>query len=204
MYCSNCGAPLKENAEFCDVCGANQPQLYAEKPLAENDPMNLSQGQLRTDDPQPSEFKLGWYHFLIYFSLFAAAALQVYNAMQMFTGLQYAKAGVLPDEAHARFSALKPLDMTFGVLLLLDAAFIIVTRFLLAKFKKSGPICLYLCSVFAIVLSLAYTITINSIVGVDPFEVNALGEVVGQSLVVGAILIYNIVYFTKRKSLFVN
>ncbi|MBQ5968681.1 MAG: zinc ribbon domain-containing protein [Clostridia bacterium] len=27
MNCSNCGAPLKENAEFCDVCGANQPSF---------------------------------------------------------------------------------------------------------------------------------------------------------------------------------
>ena len=76
----------------------------------------------------------------------------------------------------------------------------IVYLFLLSKFKKSGPICLYLCSVFAIVLSLAYTITINSIVGVDPFEVNALGEVVGQSLVIGAVLIVNIVYFTKQNT----
>ena len=200
MNCSRCGALLQEGTKVCDACGFEQPSPdVTQKTMYDT---TYNQDNTQTPGVEKPAVKLGWFHFLIYFSLFAAALLQLANAFQLFTGFQYVRIGADAASVYLRFPDLKPLDYSFAVLYILDAVFIIATRFLLAKFKKSGPVCLYLCSVIALLFNVAYTVISSNIVGANVFDPSALGQLVGQNLALVVVLVINIIYFTKRKELF--
>ena len=77
MLCPKCGNPVEEGDRFCLNCGA---------PVAESAPEPQQVAPATSLQPQP---KMGWFKFLIYFSLFAAAVLNVVNAIQLLTGSHY-------------------------------------------------------------------------------------------------------------------
>ena len=70
MYCKNCGTKLPENAIFCTVCGEPVDNAV---PLPA-DPATLPQ----------NTYPMKWHKFLIYFQLFAAALISLYNAVECF------------------------------------------------------------------------------------------------------------------------
>ena len=125
MYCPKCGAQVPDNASFCQACGA---PLSAAPANAAAPAMGMK-----------------WHKFLIYFALFASAVINLVNALQLITGLQYGDAA---DAVYAMFSTLKVLDIGYGVILLATVVYTVVTRFYLAKFKASGPLMLMMLYFF--------------------------------------------------------
>ena len=73
-----------------------------------------------------------WFKFLIYFSLFAGALLNLGNAVIYLTGSGYdGKA----DLVWAFFDGLKGLDTFMGIACILIAIFQVFTRFKLSSFS---------------------------------------------------------------------
>ncbi|MBR5239177.1 MAG: hypothetical protein IKW04_01200, partial [Clostridia bacterium] len=147
------------------------------------------------------EQPMKWYKFLIYFSLFAAAVLNLSTGIQLLTGAHYQGDAELVYEV---FAGLKSVDMMMGIASIAFAVFALYTRFQLSGFRKNGPAVVVAFYAFSAVLNIAYLIGLNSVIP---------AEVIGQlntssffsSIITSAVLVVaNKVYFDKRKHLFVK
>lgn len=83
--------------------------------------------------------------------------------------------------------------------MILIGGFSIFTRFLLSKYRKNGPLFLYILCGIGDGLSLIYSIAVMNISGV-----NQVANGVVSVIVSAVFIIFNIRYFGKRKNLFTN
>ena len=140
-----------------------------------------------------------WFKFLIYFALFAGAVLNLIGAIPYFIGSAY---GADSAQIYSYFKGLRTVDLIYGVLCLGLVALALVARFSLSGFKKNGPTMLYILYGANILFGIIYAIAVG-IVCHDmsiAFSSGTIGSLVGS----GVMLAVNIVYFNKRKHLFVN
>ena len=190
MFCKNCGTELTDGATFCQNCGT---QVEAE----------IQQNPAPTSIPAQPELPMGWFKFIINFSLFAAAVLNVLNAVTYLAGTQYEGEA---EFVWAFFPDLKSLDIFMGIAVLVLAAYAIITRFQLAKFRKIGPPLLILMPFLTIVIQVIYAAGVVSVFSDlmpahEAIDFVRLGSNIAGNLVLE---IVNIIYFNKRKHLFVN
>ena len=160
--------------------------------------------QLQSGIPvQPTvDMPMKWHNFLIYFSLWVSAVMNVRNGFMMFTGAHYG------GENEARmvynfFDGLKSVDVIMGLLFIGMAVFAIVTRFSLAKFKEKGPKLLLAVYALNAVLSLGYPLLASAVTGMALSELmdsSAVGNIVGAVVMI----FINKTYYDKRAHLFVN
>ena len=152
-----------------------------------------------------AEKQLGmkWFHFLIYFVLWANAAILILSSLSYFTGGIYES----PSQVYTQYPALQLIDMLYGAAMCCFGVFCIITRSKLAKFKVGAPNLVYVFYIFGnIVLPIAYNvialIAIGSVGDVIPTLTDPymIGTIVGTIIVVAL----NKVYFNKRAHLFVN
>lgn len=204
MFCAKCGNQIAEGSAFCNNCGTAVTPQSAQQPVQEpvyQQPVYQQPVQPVQDlTPQPS---MKWYKFLIYFSLWAGAVLNIFSAISMLTGSQYGTDGEA-ELVYAMFEDLKTLDMLCGIFALVLAVFSIYTRFQLAGFKQKAPMFLTILYAGVCVYDLIYIIGCT----------NALPEYVlsemdftsmYSNLVTSAVMIFvNMSYFKKRAHLFVN
>ncbi len=141
--------------------------------------------------------RMGWYKFLIYFALWLGSVLNLWNGIQMATGLVYSDDAAI---VYGYLPSLRIVDILYGALLLLCAAFGIYTRFMLAQFRKIGPTCLYALYAAIIVLPLGYAVLVSALIGANVLESDTLASAATSAVM----LVVNIVYFRARKDLFVN
>lgn len=149
--------------------------------------------------PQPSggyAMPMKWHKFLIYFSLWAGAVLNVGTAIGYLTGSIYTD----PETVYHTYAGLKTVDLLMSIVILAFAVLLIVTRFALAGFKVNAPkLLLIVYAVYAAVLLLYPLI----LVGVTGLSYTDLWEPV--QLISNTVMIFaNKVYYDKRASLFVN
>jgi hypothetical protein len=190
MLCPKCGNPVEEGDRFCLNCGA---------PVAESAPEPQQVAPATSLQPQP---KMGWFKFLIYFSLFAAAVLNVVNAIQLLTGSHYGNSDAA-KLVYMVFPDMKGIDMITGFCMIAMAAVALIARFRLAGFHKNGPTLLYIVYAGNTIINLIYYFAAGSIVS---FEVltKASSNVITNAVVSIVMIIINVTYFGKRKHLFVN
>ncbi len=148
-----------------------------------------------------------WFHFLIYFLLFAGAVIDVLYGVTVLTGAQYTSEDGknIADKVYFVFKNLKGYDIVYGIELIALGAFRIFTRFSLASYKENAP--KYLTATY--IASAAITAFYNfAVMGMLPKEAYSLSEVlikVGIIVAISAVMvILNKIYFGKRKYLFVN
>lgn len=175
MYCKNCGTKLSENATFCTVCG---------EPVDNTAPLPADPATL----PQ-NTYPMKWHKFLIYFQLFAAALISLYNAVVCFRAV-FLGLGV--------FGPWNAFYAIGGVISVVLAVWAIYVRFRLAGFRKNGPklYILFLAincvfQVLNLVISFGGDITTTS---------SAIGSVMSSALM----LVLTNIYYKKRAELFVN
>lgn len=202
MNCKNCGSQIPEGNVFCTNCGA---PIDGQDPNTQYNPYAQNQGpQFNPYQPPFSPMAvtpMKWFKFLIYFSLWAGAVLNLLNGILFLTGAQYEGAKEL---VYALYSGLQTVDVVTGLLCIALAIFGIVTRFALAKYKKVGPKLLIIGYVGVIVVNLFY------VVGTSIVLPELVGEIIDyQSYIVGCIgnavmIILNYIYFNKRSHIFVN
>ena len=163
-----------------------------------------SSTQLQSSTPvQPTaDTPMKWHKFLIYFSLWASAVMNVLNSFVMFTGAHYG------GENEARmvynfFDGLKSVDIIMGVLFIGIAIFAIVTRFSLAKYQSKGPKQLLAVYGLNAVLTVAYPLLASAVTGMELSELMDSSTI--SSIVSSVVMILiNKTYYDKRAHLFVN
>ena len=222
MFCPNCGTNVGNAERFCPNCGAalNQntasanPQPNYQQPNYQQpnyQQPNYQQPSYQQPNYQPVyqqpvqqyPYPMNWYKFVIYFALFAGAVLNAINGILHLTGSVWEMQNVSADMVYAVFGGMQAVDIIYGIGAIALAAFDIVTRMHLAKFRKTGPKFLSVCYGVAVGLALLYIILTSAVTGIS------IGDLVGATeilqLVVSIVmLVVNVVYFNKRASLFVN
>ena len=143
--------------------------------------------------------KMGWYKFLINFALWVGAIANLAMGILYLTGYIYIAEEVDPAMAYMAFPQLKTYDVIYGVGCCLLAVLQIVARFRLARYKKNGPALLNASYIIAIALSVLYSFLLGRLFG----HTGALVESMTGLITSAVILLINIVYFKKRKELFV-
>jgi len=181
MNCTNCGQPINDNAAFCEHCG--QPRQEVEQqPVITPPPMK-------------------WFKFLIYFSLFAGAALNLINGITTILGTQY---GEYAELVYATFGSLRTFDIACGIYLILLAIFTIYVRFRLSGFRKNGPKLFMFVYVGIIVFTLIQTFGSMAILPQEAWgdlNFTSVGTNIATNIAYMAI---NYTYLKKRAHLFVN
>ncbi len=155
------------------------------------------QPQFQFQPQQQPPLPMKWFKFLIYFSLFFSCLVNVVTGINYLTGNIYISQGVTANLVYAIFPSMKGFDLFNGIACFALGVFAIITRFALAKYKKSGPMFLYSLYVANAVVALIYGIGATV----------ALGEVAFNPISIGGtvlMIVLNVVYFNKRKHLFVN
>ena len=213
MLCPNCGSLLTDGSRFCPYCGSQleaQPAqetapVRSEPYVTQEDPRTPPRYDVIPADPLPADPMhdprgMKWFKFIIYFQLFASAALNLLNAFQLFTGAQYEGQA---ERVYLLFPGLKTADLLYGALCLVMAALAIYVRFRLAKFRQNGPKLYYTLLIVAIVGALLYLFLAGAAMG-QPVSELLDGNVLITILSGAFLLIVNMIYFGKRMDLFVN
>lgn len=212
MICRYCGKPLVNSK--CIYCGYRKDGIVdietAEKtknengilgePVVSSCPDIYRAESVKSFSPPEQEYGMKWYKFLIYFALFAGAIVNFVTGIMTLSGAIYAAGGVTADMVYEYFPGLETWTMIYGFALMGVAVFGIVTRFMLAKFKKSGPVCLYVLYIINALLGIAMLLLGSQILHENLVGTSDIASM-GVSVVM---LIINIVYFKKRESLFIN
>lgn len=147
------------------------------------------------------EYPMKWHKFLIYFSLWASALLNIGMAINYGTGMSY---GDYAGQVYAMFPALNVLDKVMAVGILALCVLTIAARFALAKYKANGP--KLLISVYAVnfLLTTVYVIAFAAILEVGIFEAIAESSYVSAMATSLVMLFVNKTYYAKRAELFIN
>lgn len=180
MYCPECGNQNREGANFCHFCGKALAEIHIAAPA-----------------PKPVTLRLGWHKFMIYFSLFAGALLNFTQGIQFMTGIMY---GDMKDEIYAFYSGLEALNVIYGLLLIGIAVFCIYVRFQLAGFKRGAPRLLAILYGCTCLLPIAYLGVYDAVTGIGADYSSVIGTMLGSLAMAGI----NIVYYNRRRDLFVH
>lgn len=197
MYCHNCGTQIPDTVSYCPECGA---KVASAAPSAEA-------GELRpvmpaADAAPAKKGGMGWFKFIIYFQLFAAAVVSLFNAFTFLSGTIYGSREVA-ENLYYIYPEMKLLTMALGVVSVALAVFAIVVRFSLARYKRSGP------RLYLILLAVNILVTLVFVFGAAGILESPVSDFLDStqisSLVVSlGFLIFNFFYFRERKELFVN
>lgn len=202
-FCAYCGSAYQEDQKFCSNCGAptqeSQPQSAAPAPTYTPPQSFAPAGSLGVQ-----AFPMNWYKFIIWFQLFASALMNAVMGLVAVTGTQY---GGGAEQVYDLVPMLKPLDLIYGSLLVGSALLALVTRGRLRRFCKNGPVLYHILLGLQIVLPVFYQVVSgmvisSSILGgsYQPDYTSVISSMISSSVM----LVCNIVYFNKRKAMFVN
>ena len=175
MYCKNCGTKLTEDAAFCTVCGA---QVEGASPLPA-DPAVLPQ----------NTYPMKWHKFLIYFQLFVAAILNLFNGVQYFAGLFSDPDG---------FGTWSAIYIFYGVVSVVLAVLAIYVRFRLAGFRKNGP------KMYILFLCITCVLGVLNLISVMGSEIYLVSSAVSSLFTNALMLVLTNIYYKKRADLFIN
>ena len=143
------------------------------------------------------QLPMKWYKFVIYFTLFASALIDLGNAVSYFRGTVYGDVDTIAAVYYI-FPSMKPLDIIIGIALIGMAVFSIYTRFALAGFKRIALPCFYSIYIINIVALLLYVGIASTITGINLLSGKLIGNLIGCV----AYLLINYRYFSKRKDMF--
>lgn len=223
MFCRFCGKEIPEGGRFCVNCGRAADEEKAPGGTSRPDTANPGGQQNDTSRPDGQQaytpvmppvqadpaknYPMAWFKFIIYFQLFANAAVMLYNAASGVFGLAY---GGDAEFIYAVCPMLKAVDVIYGILCLAFAVTAVLIRQRLAHYRKNAPVW-YLGYVGVVMASgLIYTFAVLAALGMvsatamEAGAANIIGTVLGT--VIGAAVFFplNYVYFKKRKELFGN
>ncbi len=234
MRCNVCGSEVNDALDYCDVCGAklekstgnnssglrlkeetqsvdyyqrevqnqnpyqNQMPNYGNNPYMPQVPYNQP-----VYKPSPADYEMKWFKFVIYFQLFFTAVYQLISAYIISTGRHYINeyGNNVSDLVYEVFPGLQSLDTTMGVLMIVLAVYAIITRFMLSGYKKAGPPMYIVFYILGILISGYYLIRARSVASEVELDLTEYYVQVVYNIIIMAL---NIVYFNKRKELFVN
>ena len=173
MFCKNCGNQLPDGAAFCSVCGASVNGT-------DNAPAEVH-------EPVQPAHPMKWHKFLIYFQLFLAALISLYNAVVCFR-LVFLDASGLWDAVYA----------VSGVISVVLAVLALYVRFRLAGFRKNGP------KMYILFLGINCVFQVLNLLISFGSDLNTGSSAIGSLLTCVLMLVLTNIYYKKRADLFVN
>lgn len=221
MYCPNCRSQLIDGSIYCPVCGTqlaqvqqvNYQQMDYQQPVQQMNyqqpvqPQMVSNGNYvqQPAQPQMQRKPLGmkWFKFLIYFQLFMASLVSLLTGVFLFTGKIYTGASAEEVELlYMYFPNLKIFNLCMGVVYVVLCILYLITRFMLSGYRKAGPAMLIAMYVGSFLISVLLVLITLQFVGGVVYEINVTTI---ASIITSIIMIVcNIIYFKKRKHLFIN
>lgn len=216
MFCPNCGNQVAEGQAFCANCGTKMqapaaPEQPVQQPVQQptyTEPVYTQPAYQQAPEQLGPQQSMKWYKFLIYFSLFASAILNVVSGIMLLIGESYKNedGDNITEALYKLMDGLESVDMIFGIIIIAFAVFLIYVRFRLAGFYKNGPKMLLTVYVLIAVINIVYIIAVESchteltskLIEID--YTNAITQII----VAVVMVIVNTVYFNKRKELFVK
>ena len=146
--------------------------------------------------------QMKWYKFLIYFSLFFSAVSCGVDAIAYLTGRYWDYYALLDSEfadIYDRYESARYIDIAMGIVMIMIAGYCICVRNSLARFKKSGPVMLYVLYALNQVVQIVYNVALGAAGVIDVNYSQLAGGILGCALLIWL----NIIYFKKRADLFV-
>ena len=208
MYCPNCRSQLIDGSVYCPVCGTqlaqvqqmNYQRMNYQQPIQQ--PMMNNAGYVQQPVQQKS-LGMKWFKFLIYFQLFMACIVSIGTGIMLVTGKIYTTLSTMEvDLLYMYFPGLKTFNVCMGVVYCILGIIYLVTRFMLSGYKKAGPpmlIAIYVGSLLISIIQVVITIQIVSGT-IESVSITTIASVLTSIIMI----ICNIVYFRKRKHLFIN
>lgn len=216
MNCPHCGTELAGGTRFCPFCGSSiqakardprpsdprgEQAPYARQPEpGTREAVESTALSSVSPDPLADPRGMKWFKFIIYFQLFASTVLNAMNGIQLVTGSQYEGNA---EAVYSYYPGLRSADLLYGVLCFLMAALCLYVRFRLAGFRRNGPSAYYALMFLNVAAALGYMILTSLALNVSFVELLSAGTL-GSLLGSVTLLIVNLIYFGKRKDLFVN
>ncbi len=203
MICKKCGSEIAEGSLFCPGCGSKLDETTVEVAPKETLDTNKETPSSTIIPPQNKELPMGWYKFLINFSLFVGAILNILGALPMLTGTTY---GSAEDAAlvYAVFPGIQSVDVVYGLLCIALGAFQIYTRFRLSGFHENGPKFLLASYIGVIAVNLFYYIGLNSVIPAEYMADIDTTSIISGIISSAIFAVINYIYFKKREHLFTN
>ena len=191
MFCPYCGAEVKDGARFCVTCGNPVQSQPAQTMYAGNE------GLIRPELP------MKWYKFVINFSLWAGALLNIGNGIMALMGMQYeSEYEGAAELVYAMFEELKTIDVLYGAACIALAVYMIVVRFRLSGYYKNGPAMFISTYAIALVVIVLYYVAVLTVVPEIVEEDNVVTSIVSNVIANVLMIVLNSIYFKKRKHLF--
>ena len=184
MFCPNCGTPVSEAYQACPSCGT---AVILQQPAA--------------------QMPMKWFKFLIYFSLWGRFIIYNFTAMSVMSGSRFFG---YADTIYSLFPGQSIIDFVYGIGCILIGIYTLVTRFRLAQFFRNASKMLYGVYFLDIIFSLFYLIATASITLI-PFaqlsDTPMMGQIAMQMvchiIAAALLLLVNMIYFRKRREMFV-
>lgn len=206
MQCPKCRAAMSNGAKYCTECGAklpvqpdsvpNVPQpAIQEAPAYEAQPVMTEAASAVQERP----VKLKWFKFLIYFALWSGGILTALYSFAYFTGTVLG-IGIDAELVYSYYPLLRVFHIFCGLENIAYGVFAIYTRYRLAQFRQNGPACLHALYLVQLAMVLIYWLAGSLILGEWLDLASGFSDLISSIV----ILCINIVYFRKRKHLFVN
>lgn len=230
MKCPVCDAQVADNAKFCGVCGTPMPAApVAPQPVQappvqqqwNNNPVQPSQNQFyggQPNMPQNSYYppnqpgfaapnlnaagkRMGWQKFSTSFILFLCAFFNLCLGITFVTGDIWEISDVPADFVYLLFDEIETADKLYGILLFATVVIQILARFQLAGYKKGANIMAVLACAIPFIASLIYVVMTFGITE----------EIIDSTILPFAKIfvgffstIFNLIYYSKRKNMYIN
>ncbi|MBR6309068.1 MAG: zinc ribbon domain-containing protein [Lachnospiraceae bacterium] len=213
MRCNVCGAQVDDGTKTCPYCGCavegdgKETTVYsASGEVNANESAAPVNGATSFDYSSVSReagpaVGLKWAHFLGYFALWIGALANLANGIRLLTGSLYEEQGVTAEMVYAFWgNSLKYADKFYSVCLIITAVLAVCGAVAILKYKAiAGTLVSAVYAVNAI-SGIAYIAMTTHILGQSTLDYQT-----AVSIIVAIVFFcVNIVYFKKRKHIFVN
>ena len=215
MRCNVCGAQLDEGTKTCPYCGCategdgKEITVYtaSDASVVENTGINADAAistAFMTDSSVGREegpsVGLKWAHFLGYFALWIGALVDLSSAVQMLTGSLYDVGGANAEMVYRVYGSLRYVDKFYGIGLLVLAGLAVLAAISILRYKAMAGTLVCALNGLSFLVGIAYIVMLSHIIGHNQMNAsNAVGTLISI-----AFFCVNIVYFKKRKHIFVN
>lgn len=147
------------------------------------------------------QYNIGWMKFVVNVQLILGAVLMLYSGLTFVTGLVY---GSDKELMYTLMPKLQGVEIAYGILLILLAAALVVTRFMFTRLKRCAlPMYVVSYSIYSISF-IAYLYIGGSLVYEVTKTVPDFGQDIASVATSIALIIINVNYFRRRYSVFTN
>lgn len=184
MICPSCGTENENNALFCTSCGAKLE--------------NITEAVVDTaENTFVQEKGLVWAHILGYFLLWLVAVDTFASSIKSISGKQY---GDYKDLIYGMYGALKPVDVLYGVFLMVLAVGCVYCAYGIITKKKYVIKVLPLLYLVSAASGLIYVSIFSVIIKQSAFTGETLFSIIFEAV----LFFVNRIYFENRKDIFVK